>query len=287
MLESDFTVGFEIEGIAFEPNYQKIKDVLRDYSKKGQNGERVFSIGGDTSIVIDQDIDDLSEYEVELPSGETTYFKEKIVPFEVDAGYFTSTPKNKEDFMNLLLSIYFEGMMSNPTCSLHLHIKPKNTELRSLESRLYATMFLAYIVESEVYEDYLYFNRDLMSNEKWSSVEAMYEEYFEFKKEFSKKKDCIFTEKYKYRTRGLFHVHEQGTLEWRGNRGFFDYNPVMFSHKSLKVFEDNIVNHIKFMYKFIGELKNAANGKVNIPKEDSIYWQLFDLKNQTAFQSKL
>ena len=281
LLESDFTIGFEIEAIAFEPNYQRIKDIFREFSDKSKDKEeRLFFISGDSSISIDQDIQDLSEYEVYDENNNVKYFNESIVPFEIDTGYMTLNPRNKKELIQLLLAIYFEGIMSNNTCSLHVHIKPKHLKIDSIQARFFSNMLLAYIVESELYNKYLLFDNQKMYNEEWSSVDNMIEEYNIFKKRYFENIEYVYNKKYDYRQRGLFHVHQQGTLEWRGNRGLFDYNPVMFSHKSLKTFEDNIKKHLSFIFKLIKDLTKVANGKVNLPKtDDSVYWRLFNYKN--------
>ena len=281
LLESDFTIGFEIEAIAFEPNYQRIKNIFREFSdRRSDKEERMFFISGDSSISVDQDIQDLSEYEVYDENGEVRYFNESIVPFEIDTGYLTLTPRNKKELIELLLGIYFEGIMSNNTCSLHVHFKPKHLDTDSIQARFFSYMLLAYIVESKLYEKYLIFDNQCMFNDEWSSVNEMINEYEIFKKKFLTNTECVYDKKYEYRKRGLFHVHQQGTLEWRGNRGFFDYNPVMFSHKSLKTFEDSIKKHLIFIFKLIKDLTKIANGKVDLPKsDDSIYWKLFNYKN--------
>ena len=108
LLESDFTIGFEIEAIAFEPNYQRIKDIFREFSDKSKDKEeRLFFISGDSSISIDQDIQDLSEYEVYDENNNVRYFNESIVQFEIDTGYMTLNPRNKKELIELLLAIYF------------------------------------------------------------------------------------------------------------------------------------------------------------------------------------
>ena len=57
ILSSDFDIGFEIEGIALESNYTKIKEIVNNYG--------MSFLTGDTSIQITPEIEELAEFEHE------------------------------------------------------------------------------------------------------------------------------------------------------------------------------------------------------------------------------
>ena len=271
LLHSELTVGMEIEAIAFESNYNAIKNILK--GNKTETNEWSYAITGDCSIAIDPDIDDLSEFEICNSDGSVTYDREQIVPFEIDTGYFSYTPENQLKFRKLLVNLYKSGIITNSTCSLHVHFKPKFLNMRTNEAKIYSVMLLAYIVESKLYEKYLKFQNQDMTNTAWSSVDYMIDEY-----NFYKNAKSLYS-KYEYRNRGLFHVHEQGTLEWRGNRKVFDCNPIIFCNNHSSQYEQSIVKHSKFMFSFLNDMFNAMNGKVDLDKKDSLYWKLYDNKN--------
>lgn len=259
ILSSDFDIGFEIEGIALESNYTKIKEIVNNYG--------MSFLTGDTSIQITPEIEELAEFE-----HEDEVYTEKIVPFEINTEAHTVTPKNILKTMDLFLNLYQAKIITNETCALHAHVKLKNDPLHSHLAYHHSAMCVAYLVETKQYQTFQYFEGERMEHIFWSSIENMMEEY---KRTEENLENMISVNQ--DRRRGFFHSHPMGTIEWRGPRGMFDYNPLAFCNNSLKSFEERIVRYTKFLFSLIPILRNAHNGK-GIVKSDSLYWTLYSTR---------
>jgi hypothetical protein len=259
ILQSDFDVGFEIEGFALESNYIKIKKLAEEYG--------LYFITGDCSIKEDDDMKELSYYEY---NGNEYY--ETIVPFEINTKPLIVTPKNILKTINFFVDLYKNRIVTNNTCSLHMHVKLKKDKLNSLKSFYNSAMCLAYLIETQKYKNFKVFDGEKMEHVFWANPEYMYKEYERMKNNFENIKNVNHDKR-----RGLFHTHSIGTLEWRGPRRLFDSNPLMFLNNSLKSYEDRIIRYTKFLFNLIPTLRDAHNAK-GIEKKNSLYWSLYYLK---------
>ena len=259
ILSSDFDIGFEIEGIALESNYTKIKEIANNYG--------MSFLTGDTSIQITPEIEELAEF-----YHDDEVYQENIIPFEINTTPHDVSPLTILKTINLFSDLYRSKMITNETCALHAHVKLKKDRLNSHSAYHHSAMCVAYLVETKQYQNFQHFEGERMEHTFWSSVDNMIEEY---KRTEENIENMISVNQ--DRRRGLFHSHPMGTLEWRGPRGMFDYSPVAFCNNSLKSFEERIIRYTKFLFSLIPILRNAHNGK-GIDKSDSLYWTLYSTR---------
>tara|TARA_E500000178_G_scaffold30707_1_gene27850 strand:+ start:963 stop:1751 length:789 start_codon:yes stop_codon:yes gene_type:complete len=259
ILSSDFDIGFEIEGIALESNYNKIKEIISNYG--------LSFLTGDTSIQITPEIEELAEFEYE-----DEVYTENIVPFEINTIPQEVTPTTILRTINLFIDLYREKIITNNTCALHAHVKLKKDSLHSHSAYHHSAMCVAYLIETKQYQNFQSFEGERMEHTFWSSVDNMMKEYKRTKENVENMISVNHD-----RRRGLFHSHPMGTLEWRGPRGLFDHNPLAFCNNSLKSFEERIVRYTKFLFSLIPILRNAHNGK-GIAQSDSLYWTLYSTR---------
>ena len=243
----NYSYGFEIEGMAFESDYENIKDYLRTC-------EENYFITGDESVHIDDELIDFSYSQ----DGEI----EDIIPFEIHLGPFIHTaPVTSQTIVQKnLINLANLGLISNNTCALHIHIKPLEFELYSKESHWSSQLMTSYLIETNKYRRLLYHNNQKMYHQFWASVSDMMKEYKELNEQLEVNPN-YFLEKRKivFGKRGLLHCHSQGTLEWRGVRGMFDNNPATYFGKTNEHYLDSIRQKINFVYTIFELLEDAFN----------------------------
>ena len=243
----NYSYGFEIEGMAFESDYENIKDYLRTC-------EENYFITGDESVHIDDDLIDFSySQDREI---------EDIIPFEIHLGPFIHTaPVTSQTIVQKnLINLANLGLISNNTCALHIHIKPLEFELYSKESHWSSHLMTSYLIETNKYRRLLYHNNQKMYHQFWASVSDMMKEYKELNEQLEVNPN-YFLEKRKiiFGKRGLLHCHSQGTLEWRGVRGMFDNKPATYFGKTNEHYLDSIRQKINFVYTIFELLEDAFN----------------------------
>jgi hypothetical protein len=260
ILQSDFDIGFEIEGIALESNYYNIKKVAEKYG--------LLFLTGDTSIKEDENIIELSYSEYN-----GIEYEEKIIPFELNMKPFGVSPKSLIKTYEYFKELYYEGLITNDTCSLHLHIKLKNNKLNSKKSFNHAAMMLAYLYETGEYKKLLAFNNQKMSHAFWANEKDMEEQYNKLKNNFMNNNfiDCSRNIK-----RGIFYAHPQGTLEWRGPRKLLDLNTIAFCNNKSIDEENRLYKFVKYIFSVIPLLQNAYNNSNKNINKDSLYMNLYN-----------
>jgi len=266
MLMSNLDVGFEIEGMSLESNYSFIKKKAKEFG--------IVFWTGDSSIVVDQEMWDVGIYE-----DDEIYEHEEVIPFEINTRCVTITPKNILKVYKFFEDLYYEGLVTNDTCALHLHVKRVDEKLKSQSALYTSAMMLAYLVETKKYESFLTFEHEKMSHSFWSDEKSMLEEYEYLKKTIDNDSKKLSTK----RKRGLFHIHETGTLEWRGPRGFLDANPIVFCNHDLKSYHTRLFRFMKFLFSIIPILRNACNGVGIEYSEESVYWKIYQKKIQKGY----
>ncbi len=259
ILQSDFDIGFEIEGFALESNYKRIKKISEEYG--------LYFMTGDCSMREDENIKELAYTEY---NGEE--YCETIVPFEINTNPIQVTPLNILKVYQYFKNLYLEGIITNDTCALHAHVKLKRDLLHSHSAYRRSAMCVAYLVETKQYQNFQHFEGERMENTFWSSADNMMEEYKRIKENVE---DMISVNQ--DQKRGLFHSHPIGTLEWRGPRRVFNNNPVAFLNKKVHQYELRLYRLVRFIFNIIPVLQNAYNGKNIKYNKDSLYWKLYNL----------
>lgn len=241
----NWSYGFEIEGMAFENDYENIKAYLRTC-------EENYFITGDESVFVDDELIDFSYTQ----DGEI----EEIVPFEIHLGPFIhAKPVTSQTIVQkILIDLSKLGLISNDTCAFHIHIKPLEFELYSKRSHWSSHLMTSYLIETNKYRRLLYYNNQKMYHQYWASVSDMMKEYKELNERLEANPH-YFLEKRKiiFGRRGLLHCHPQGTLEWRGVRGLFDNNPITYFRKTNEHYLESIRQKIDFVYRIFDLLENA------------------------------
>lgn len=260
ILQSDFDIGLEIEGIALESNYNNIKKVAEKYG--------LLFLTGDTSIKEDESIIELSYSEYD-----GVEYEEKIIPFELNTKPFNFSPKTILKVYNYFKELYYQGLITNDTCSLHLHIKLKNNKLKSKKSFYHSAMLFSYLYETKIYKKLLKFDNQHMTHSFWANEIDMKEQYDCLKNNFDN--DNFFNSS-KNIKRGLFHVHPQGTLEWRGPRKLLDMNTIAFCNNKSIDEEKRLYRFTKYIFSIIPMLQNACNCLGENINKDSLYMNLYN-----------
>ena len=151
ILSSDFDIGFEIEGIALESNYTKIKEIVNNYG--------MSFLTGDTSIQITPEIEELAEF-----YHDDQVYKEDIIPFEINMKPHDISPLTILKTIDLFLNLYKAKIITNETCALHAHVKLKKDSLHSRSAYHHSAMCVAYLIETKQYQNFQSFEGERMEH---------------------------------------------------------------------------------------------------------------------------
>ena len=265
-----FSYGVEIEGMALEKDYNKIKEFLH-YTDMN------YFITGDQSVQVSDDLIDLT-YTLD---GQI----QDVIPFEIHVGPFTWPNEGADKLSWILFEMATNGALTNDTCAFHMHIKPHDFELYSKQAHWASHLMLAYLIETDRYRRLLYYNNQKMYHHFWASVSDMLKEYKSLKKNI-KKNSRYFLEKRKTisNKRGLFHCHPQGTLEWRGIRGMFDTNPRAYFKRESTTFEESVSDKWNFARSIFRDI-SAAFDPDQAYTDCKVHYQLLGMERDVLKQN--
>jgi len=245
-LMSQYKFGFEFEGIAEKSKWDN-RDKLKEYFDKefGKGGD----VKGDSSI---KDFDT------------SNYFS-----FEYVSDIFTLVPINVQKIVNFLDIATKNGLTTNETCGFHIHISFPNITLFDQYWVLINLAFDQKILKTlKTLTDLKFFDKTYANGALLGKIKKCI-----VNGEYSNMVDYFTDEKSKY---SLLNPHQQGTLEWRGPRGFLE-----------KRNKDIIMSLFLKLYEFVKWIdKTIEKTEVNGITKKEIFDGIEIVKKNRNFEEK-
>lgn len=234
LLASDFSIGFELEGIIGSENSNK--DILNIFSQ-------IDEIWGSGSIQYESDIFKMTEYELDILDQEALGIPYRGFEYNSPVLKYNLTIYKKLE--NLLLNISKFNIFGNERTAFHVHFSYPNMD--SLDS---FWILCKIALDKDIKKKILkigdinqfgsYLSRfDILIKLKNSILKKDLSSLYEIYDLFFKNNDGDVKELKKL----LFRIHPIGTLEWRGPRSFM-YKDVI---KNVPIFMKTLHNLILFM----------------------------------------
>lgn len=210
LLKSDFTIGFELEGVCDSINYYD-RDIL------GSKFDEILGCGGnmhrDGSLRLNKNNEGFT--------------------FEYSSPVISYTPYNINKVVTFLDSLPTYGVSTNRSCGFHTHISFNNI------SKDDALWFIFYLCASGKIHEFDKLGRTLLYNRSYASNKFIENIIRNIKDNHISNALCYLVSNEKYRS---FRIHPQGTIEWRGPRTFLN-TP---SHKKTMTFFKKLDSLIKY-----------------------------------------
>ena len=228
-LASQFKFGFELEAF--------LKDGYTDVDYDADN-----YVEGVVTEIIASDFN-FKEDEIEIKGdGSLSPDENDDYAFEWATPIMTFTPANLSRCINGLDTVLnSEGIYTNDTCGFHIHLSFPNM---SDEDIIWVLSQLA--VDNEFLSRLTYFKGIEFLDEEYANIDFI-EDIGDYIKSgmYSYIARYFTTEKYR-----AFHIHSQGTLEWRGPRNFLNRKDVTM-----------IKDFFKLLYDFVMWISKATIAK--------------------------
>lgn len=212
-LASQFKFGFELEAF--------LKDGYTDVDYDADN-----YVEGVVTEIIASDFN-FKEDEIEIKGdGSLSPDENDDYAFEWATPIMTFTPANLSRCINGLDTVLnSEGIYTNDTCGFHIHLSFPNM---SDEDIIWVLSQLA--VDNEFLSRLTYFKGIEFLDEEYANIDFI-EDIGDYIKSgmYSYIARYFTTEKYR-----AFHIHSQGTLEWRGPRNFLNDGDIELIHEYIK-----------------------------------------------------
>lgn len=266
-LLSEYTIGFELEGIAI--NYKKYEEFEKITNTYFKSSSTIKSIKDDAFV------DDAS---INKPTPQH-------YPFEYRSPVFNLTPENISKIVSFIRS-NLDKYITDESCSFHIHIGLPKTSIRE---DIETYWFLCQLVANELtgefenkikrflnYKDFKFEGREQEIFAPLNNINLIKKALQNLGRNHGTVKRLVrpFTiEKYNF-----FRLHPQGTLEWRGPRGFITKEtPELIK----RFFFDMLIPLIKFMNDLI-EKNYLVYNNFKISKKD--FYELLKKENPTKLK---
>lgn len=205
-LASQFKFGFELEAF--------LNDGWSDYGSTDYDGEDEENIRDYLNELISNEFG-LPYKEIEIKGdGSLNPSDDEDYPFEWATPTMTFNPQNlKKCITGLNRLINYRGIYTNETCGFHVHLSfpdMSDTDIIWIISQL--------AIDDEMFDKLITFKGIDFMDEDYADSNFM-DEIKEsiLSNNFKWLSSYFTTEKYR-----AFHIHQQGTLEWRGPRNFLN-----------------------------------------------------------------
>jgi hypothetical protein len=234
VLTSEFTFGFELEG--FVANDSHIWNTIVPYNDgyDDEYGDEYVSLSEETEDVFRYELknyldnvfsSNLGKSESNKVSGKSTCHGDGSLStdsnddliFEYSSQIYPCTPIYINSVIKSLAYITSRGIYTNETCGFHHHLKFPNLDERNMVW-IYCNMATdpEFNEKFAKYKKYVLYDDDYASYDDLNILgEKIQDENYEGVLAF------LNTTKYR-----VFRIHPQGTLEWRGPRGFLNYGTI-------------------------------------------------------------
>ena len=227
LLKSDFTYGFELEGVA-----KNWRSDDYNYEDDGDDDEEYYDSINDTIMRVFKSCK-FGEYKgsAEIQhDGSIETNDNRDVAFEWASPIFKATPKNFAATMRFLYDLPSYDIETNESCGFHHHISWKGiTERDMIWTYINLCMDEGFINSlkgfTSSYDDGDIIDID-MSSERWASTSKLKEiREAILNKDWKTIVEDMSDDKYR-----ILRIHPYGTIEWRGPRDFLEYNQMKIIH---------------------------------------------------------
>ena len=253
LLTSEFTFGFELEGIieygsslyddccdnydydeddydddieGYDPEYirNKIDNLLMYGATESMNK----GLQGSSSVHRDGSID-------------VTHTTQDI-PFEYSSPIIPCTPNWFGKVVKLLMELKEIGVYTNDTCGFHTHLR-----FGSMDERDVVWIYCNLASDPDFFETFSQLDDIELFNRNYASYDSIRKlGNAIYVKDYQTISELLTTEKYR-----VIRIHPQGTLEWRGPRGFMDNDDLEY-----------IKAYFKLLIKFINKISEYTSSNV-------------------------
>lgn len=273
-----FTIGFELEGICtWRPDTSEEIFYLPDYGDYSK-----FNKPEGGAKLLKKYLDDL--FNITGSSGESKIESDSSLNtkgFDVESGfshawnfeYATNkipfNPQNIEKIYKSLIQLNNEGIYTNDSCGFHIHMS-----FPEIDKKMVAWILCCIAIDEDLLQDLLKLDSDYGTIFLFSSKKNPYGEetggYAKYhylldigsaikENDYEKVDELLNNEKY-----NVFHIHsENGTIEWRGPRGFLNHD----DDKVIKSFILKWFKLISKIAKMTQSITYTANGTTIDKKE--------------------
>lgn len=274
-----FTIGFELEGIcAWKKDSSEERFYLPDYGNYSKFNEPK---GG--AKLLKKYLDDL--FNITGSSGESKIEADSSLNtkgFDVESGFLSAwnfeyatnkipfNPQNIEKIYKSLTQLNDQGIYTNDSCGFHIHMS-----FPEIDKKMVAWILCCIAIDKQLIEDMLYLDTDNEGElylfdskldesgneiDGYATIDFLNKLSFAIKENDYKKIDNILRND-KYR---VLHIHgENGTIEWRGPRGFLNYD----DDKIIKAFILKWFKLVSRIAKMTQSLTYSSDG-ITINKEE-------------------
>jgi len=228
LLKSDFTYGFELEGVA--KNWRNVDD---DYDEDEDDDEEYYDSINSTIMRVFKSAN-FGEYKgtAEIQhDGSIEIDEHDDVAFEWASPIFKATPKNFAATMRFLYDLPSYDIETNESCGFHHHISWKGiTERDMIWTYINLCMDEGFINSlkgfTSSYDDSDNIIDIDMSSERWAGTLKLTEiREAILNKDWKTIVEDMSDDKYR-----ILRIHPYGTIEWRGPRNFLEYNQMKVIH---------------------------------------------------------
>lgn len=167
------------------------------------------------------------------------HFNNPYQPFEYSSGVLALTPSNLNRMLKCLDSLPANHILVNRSCGFHVHFSYNGV------TKLDATWAVFALIVSGNFRKFLKLGRTNLFKEQWAATKYAKDSQTCFERGDYQRaiNEIILNEKYR-----CFHIHPQGTIEWRGPRTFLNVNK-----------HSKNISFIKKLYEFAIELNKMAH----------------------------
>lgn len=274
-----FTIGFELEGIcSWKKDSSGERFYLPDYGDYSK-----FNKPKGGAKLLKKYLDDL--FNITGSSGDSKIESDSSLNtkgFGIESGFLSAwnfeyatnkipfNPQNIEKIYKSLTELNDKGIYTNDSCGFHIHMS-----FPEIDKKMVAWILCCIAIDKQLIEDMLYLNTDNEGElylfdskvdesgneiDGYATIDFLNKLSFAIKENDYKKIDNILRND-KYR---VLHIHgENGTIEWRGPRGFLNYD----DNKIIKAFILKWFKLVSKIAKMTQSLTYSANG-ITINKEE-------------------
>lgn len=273
LLTSEFTFGFELEGIVeygseifhqineiddessieyddsnFYYRYDALGKIIDSMLMDDISPNMRKSLKGSSLVQIDGSVKPYSnsDYEDDENEDENYYsvgYNGNDMPFEYSSPIIPCTPNWFGKVIKLLSDLKYDGIYTNNTCGFHTHLR-----FGTMGERDVIWIYCNMASDPEFVNIFSQLDGIKLFSNKYANYDSIIKlgnaiQQRDYQKIFS----YLTTDKYR-----VIRIHPQGTLEWRGPRGFMD-NGVGFSY---------IKKFFKLLLKFINKIKTYMDTNI-------------------------
>ena len=245
LLTSEFTFGFELEAnVEYDSDiyndcemydYDENDDTIYDALKN--KIDNLLMRGATESM--NKGLQGLSDIHQD---GSIDTNDSSDISFEYASPIIPCTPNWFGKVIKLLMDLKEIGVYTNDTCGFHTHLRFGNMDERDV-----VWIYCNLASDPDFFETFSKLNDIDLYNREYASYQSIKQlGNAIYVKDYKKIAELLTTDKYR-----AIRIHPQGTLEWRGPRGFMDQDDLSY-----------IKDYFKLLIKFINKISEYTSSNV-------------------------